>query len=100
MNVTKALFKKFKPKNMMSKAEMCTKIFQLQMRENKDLLNLFTLMTSIEVHYNKPIDTEKKLLVLLKVCPAKYKALITSEQCSKSIALTINNFEEIMGLLY
>ena len=99
-NVTKALFKKFKPKDVMSKVEMRTEILQLQMKEDEDPSNLFTAMTSIEVRYNKPMDTEEKLLVLLKVCPAKYKTVIRSEQHSKGTALTINDLEEAMGLLY
>ena len=47
--ITKALFKKFKPEDIMSKAEMREEISELKMGENEDPSNIFASMTNIEI---------------------------------------------------
>ena len=94
--IVKALIAKYKPTDIMSKAEMKQAMRKVTMKSNEDPVTLFTQLSSIEQRFKKTIDLDDKLAVILEVCPKEYKSVLTTEQRYKGAALTIENLEEVM----
>ena len=92
--ITKALFAKDKPEDIMSKVEMKLAINGIKMKANDDPTTLFTQITTIEVQYKTTLAMDEKLAIILSVCPKEYKPVITAEQRAKGDALTEANLEE------
>jgi hypothetical protein len=93
----KALIKKYKPTDIMSKAEMRIEINKVSMKANEDPSTLFTQLSSIEVRYKTTIDDDEQMATILSVCPKEYKSVITSEQRYRGTSLTMEHLEEAMG---
>jgi hypothetical protein len=95
--IVDSLLKKFKPTDIMSKAEMKAEIRKVSMKVNDDPATLFTQLTAIEQQFKVDMDLEDKLAVILEVCPQEYKAVLTAEQRQKGNQLTENDLEDAMS---
>jgi hypothetical protein len=101
--VVELLFKKYKPVDTISRVEMRQRLNQVSMKNNQDPKVLFDQLASIENAYNtanRQIDQDDLIAVVLDKAPRDYKAVLTSEQRSKGIALTLADLESAMNDLY
>ena len=91
-----ALLKKFKPDDIMSKAEMKNDIRNIKMKENDNPITIFNQILAIELRYKVDIKLDEKLAIVLEVCPTKYLSVITSEQLNKGSSLMFEDIQEAM----
>ena len=98
--ITRALLKKFKPDDIMSKAEMKKDIQNIKMKKSEDPVTIFNQILAIELWYKVEIELDEKLAIVLEVCPTKYLSVITSEQMNKGSSLMLEDIQEAMTRLY
>jgi hypothetical protein len=97
--VIKALFKKFRPQDTISRVELRVMLNGIKMKKNDDPAVLFNQITSIKQMYNsstKKIDEEDLIAVVLTKAPIEYQSLLTAEQRFKGNDLKLDDLEETM----
>jgi hypothetical protein len=91
--VVDELFKKYRPVDIISRVEMRTKLSKVTMKQNDDPRLLFNQLASIQSEYRsvtQKIDQYDLIAVVLENAPEKYKSILTAEQRTKGVNLTIN----------
>ena len=94
--VMNALIKKFKPVDVMSRAEMKLDMASIEMKPYDDPSLVFSSLQNIEMQYRQHLTVEDKLATILSVCPLSYKPILTSEVRNRGSNLTIDDLEEAM----
>lgn len=99
--VTKALFKKFRPDDVIAKVELRRALGQLRLRSSENPAELFEQIAAIQNRYAADAVPETELIsVVLSVAPEKYQSFLASEQRRKSTDLTLDDLASAMDQLW
>ena len=97
--IVEALYRKYRPDDLVARAELRKALALLQMKRTEDPTNLFEKISTIENTYASTqitISQDDLLAVVLDKAPKEYAAVITAEARNKGAALTMADVEEAM----
>ena len=81
--VVKALFKKFKPENVMTRVQLRQALNKISMKANEDPCTLFEQISTIENWYNNEtckVDQDDLIATVIDAAPKEYSSVLTNEQ--------------------
>ena len=95
--VVEALFKKYRPEDVISMAELRRELGRISMKKEEDPTTLFDQLSTIENKYiGQSINEKDMIAVILDTAPKEYATTLTSEARNKGMALTLNDLREAM----
>jgi hypothetical protein len=101
--VVDALYKRYRPVDIIMRVEMRTRLNQFSMKTHEDPRTLFDQLASIQSAYNdamRRIDPDDLIAVVLEKAPDEYKSILTAEQRIKGTNLTLEDLRSCMNDLY
>jgi hypothetical protein len=101
--VVDALYKRYRPVDIIMRVEMRTRLNQVSMKTHEDPRTLFDQLASIQSAYNdakRRIDPDDLIAVVLEKAPDEYKSILTAEQRVKGTNLTLEDLRSCMNDLY
>jgi gag-polypeptide of LTR copia-type/Zinc knuckle len=97
--VIKALMKRYRPIDTISKVEMRQKLNKITMKKGSDPTLLFEELSGIEEKYMIPgqkIDESDLIAIVLDVATDDYQVVLTTEQRRRGRELTLSDLEDAM----
>lgn len=101
--VVKSLFKKFRPKDTISKVELRMMLNKITMKEKDEPDKLFEQIGEVQQRYsaaNMTVDEADLMAVVFTVAPKKYQAVLSSVQMEKGEDLDLDDLESTMNQVY
>jgi hypothetical protein len=98
-----ALYKRYRPVDIINRVEMRTRLNQVSMKTHEDPRTLLDQLASIQSAYNdatRRIDPDDLIAVVIKQAPDEYKSILTAEQRIKGTNLTLDDLRSCMNDLY
>lgn len=105
--VVKELFKKFRPRDTISRVELRTQLNNVSMEKNDDPATLFEQISKIQNRFKKDsqgnditLDKEDLISIVLAAAPEEYQSILTIEQRVKGVNITLDDLESAMVQQY
>jgi hypothetical protein len=101
--VVKALFKKYRPIDMMTLVELRKALGKVSMKTKEDPATIFEQISTIENRYmdgTRTIPIEELIAVVMNAAPDEYASVLTAEQRTKGATLTLEDLESAMDVHY
>mmetsp|Transcript_18815 Transcript_18815/g.23344 ORF Transcript_18815/g.23344 Transcript_18815/m.23344 type:complete len:1201 (+) Transcript_18815:436-4038(+) len=97
--VVEALFKKFQPRDLISRVELRAMLNEVSMKKDEDPCTLFEQISAIENKFNtknRKIEEEELIAVVMAAAPEQYASALTSEIRRQGSNLSLSDLEEVM----
>ena len=94
--VVKALVRRFKPNDFVSKIQLCQMLNQISMQKCEDAVALYEQLSKVSNQFNMVINNDDAIGVLMDAAPVEYQSGLDAEQRSKGDSIMIQHLADSM----